>query len=310
MNTTSYPSSFGYEDPRSLNIDREHYQRPYRLKKEMPEYVDLDYLVSIVPVLVSERADRTRWVIDGQHRVIHAMERGILMIPAIILKGLTLQQEALIFAGINEGRRNLTPAEIVRAKVTGEEPITQALVHILDDEGIRIVGRLTDTMGDAATSQVGMLMWIQRRLGLDMVRRALRFLRATWPGTPQLLSGTNLQAAAIVLHRLDSSFGRAMDAQATQAVLHEGLSLDVLRQDYARRSKEQHGTTNGRLGGGYFANVLEERLRAILPAPSSTPPHQEEQPSVSASPPPILPEHWFGPNGYEDSSYQDAASLS
>ena len=81
-------------------------------------------------LLVSYR-DGYFYIIDGQHRYSVALAKGIVLLPCIILTGLTREQEALKFARQNEGVTKLNPFDTFKANVAcGDVSINEVRVDM------------------------------------------------------------------------------------------------------------------------------------------------------------------------------------
>lgn len=212
--------SAGFIDPRRIQFDP-RYQRAYHKKFGMPKYLPAAEVLEVLPVILSRREDGTLWAIDGQHRITDALKLGLGLIPAYIIEGLTLEEEALLFAYINEGARRPQPGELHKALATGKEPTTVALEGMLYEEGVeRKDGRLTVYDPYTTVTAIGDLRWVVNRsgMGLEHLRRTVRLLLRAWPGTPQLLSGMNLRATAVLLHHLDKQDIRMTDEEVTKVL--------------------------------------------------------------------------------------------
>ena len=81
-------------------------------------------------LLVSYR-DGYFYIIDGQHRYSVAVAKGIVLLPCIILTGLTQHDEALKFARQNEGVTKLNPFDTFKANVAcGDTSIDEVKIDI------------------------------------------------------------------------------------------------------------------------------------------------------------------------------------
>ena len=114
-----------------LHIDPT-YERPLsepRIRKIIAEF-DPDLIGTL---LVSKRDDGLYYLIDGEHRK-EAVVRSWgphEKLPCLVYHGLTLQEEAHIFAGVNRGRTKPRPLDLHRADVVAEEPIALDIERIL-----------------------------------------------------------------------------------------------------------------------------------------------------------------------------------
>lgn len=209
----------GTVDPRTVKYDHDHYQREYRPKYNRRVYFDPDTVLNVLPVTISRRKDGSLYCIDGQHRLMEAVARGIDSVHAVIIEGFSIEDEALLFADINEGSRKMTATELWKAKRTGKDPEAVNLQVMLDEEGIILKpGRLLVADGDHTVSSIGDMQWVVDRYSLEHLRRSLRFLVDAWPGTGQLLAGANIKAAAGFLNLMDKRPVRVSDEEAAKVM--------------------------------------------------------------------------------------------
>jgi uncharacterized protein DUF6551 len=74
------------------------------------------------PIVVSKRATGVYALIDGQHRAHAAALCGIASLPALIIPGLTLEQEASAFSWVNGSVTALTSIQKFKAAMAANEP--------------------------------------------------------------------------------------------------------------------------------------------------------------------------------------------
>jgi Family of unknown function (DUF6551) len=87
---------------------------------------------------VSER-DQTLWIVDGQRRAQAARRRGINMLGAVILHGLTEEEEAGIFLNINRDRLRVSAVARHRAEAVYGEPRAIEIDRVLADHELAVV---------------------------------------------------------------------------------------------------------------------------------------------------------------------------
>lgn len=85
-------------------------------------------------ITVSQRADGSHFCIDGAHRSAAARELGITELPAIVHAGLTREQEAAMFSGLNDFAR---PSAISRfmARVDAGERAANDIKRTVESHG-------------------------------------------------------------------------------------------------------------------------------------------------------------------------------
>jgi len=94
-------------------------------------------------ISVSRRADGTMFVMDGAHRVGAAKELGIPTLPAIVYNGLTREEEADLFNGLNTFKQ---PSAVSRflARVDAGSQNEGVIKRIVEKYGWRIAAQSTD----------------------------------------------------------------------------------------------------------------------------------------------------------------------
>lgn len=138
------------------------------------------------PLVVSRRADGALYVLDGQHRLEGARQRGDLpYLPCVILGSLGESDEARAFVDLNTQRQRLSQTDIFNGLLAAGDAGAKRLVELLEETGWRIL-RSTNTQkmkpGDltCAPMLVRELGWS----GESTVRSALQALRTAYPAQP------------------------------------------------------------------------------------------------------------------------------
>lgn len=89
-------------------------------------------------ITVSDRGD-AMVVIEGQHRVLAAMQRSeIDLLPCIVFKFATLKDEAAAFLAINTIRKTVTAIDKHRAGFVAEDENTLAVADFMEKIGLRL----------------------------------------------------------------------------------------------------------------------------------------------------------------------------
>jgi len=98
------------------------------------------------PLTVSDRLppEAGLYVIDGQHRLAAALERGdIAELPCIISKFDGIEDEARLFVALNSARRQVGEVEKFHARVASKDHYALAAKRVIEDAGMT-VARYTD----------------------------------------------------------------------------------------------------------------------------------------------------------------------
>lgn len=148
-------------------------------------------------VIVSERTDGSRYILDGQHRIYGAQGCGFDGgIPAIVHRGLTLAEEAELFLALNSNK-TVPLMEKFKTRVTAGDKQAAAVNHIVEDEGFSI-GNSKNS--DYSISAVAQLETIYRTNGYRALKYTLQVIREAWqPLSVQARSARILAAVSTVV---------------------------------------------------------------------------------------------------------------
>jgi hypothetical protein len=158
-----------------LRVDHS-YQRPLDMKRvrKMAAEFDLDAYGSLI---VSRRADGGLWTIDGQHRValMHEIGWGDQTAPCLVHTGLTIQQEAKIFAMANDGSRPNALAKF-RAKLVEGDPTIADINRTVRACGLQV----TPGIGAGHVQAAAALQTVYSKAGGLVLTHVLRHILAAW----------------------------------------------------------------------------------------------------------------------------------
>lgn len=199
-------------------------------------------------ILATPRGER--WLaIDGQHRVTGAKRFGIKRIPAVVIAGLTLEDQADAFARANTDRVAMSVYTLHYARVTAGDPDAVLLDEVCRETGISIPRypmRLQE-MKPGQTLAVAFLGRIVRELGPVDAGVLLKGLMRVY-GKVQGALRLQLLRATLDLVRQVSSAERPQRMQDIAAWLATETPNDLYA--LALRRKSRHG-------GPEWRNVLE-----------------------------------------------------
>lgn len=119
-----------------LKIDHEMYQRP--LQKSFKYILDNWDDNKCDPITVNYRSDGYYYVINGQHRTEAAKAKGISQIVCDVFVGLTLEDEAELFAGQYDGNSKLDPIDSYRANIIRGELVDTTIKGVCDKYGVSV----------------------------------------------------------------------------------------------------------------------------------------------------------------------------
>lgn len=127
-----WPYRFEVVDVQELQIDAD-YQRP--LTSFWKTVFD-DFNPALVGTLVvSERSNGRKLVIDGQTRMTAMREAGHTHVPCLIFSGLSKAQEAQLFSDLQTKRRGMRTYDRFRAQLVAKNPDALEIARITTDVG-------------------------------------------------------------------------------------------------------------------------------------------------------------------------------
>lgn len=88
-------------------------------------------------IILSRRKDGSLWIVDGQHRVAAAQMLKMTRLPAIIIEGLTIEQEAELRIELTT-RKSDTPGEKFKARLVANEPKALSILEIASSLDVKI----------------------------------------------------------------------------------------------------------------------------------------------------------------------------
>lgn len=175
---------------KDLKVDPE-YQRKKKPKhiRDIANNFDKEKAGSLV---IGEREDGQRYIIDGQQRTEGALIAGITELPGLIIKtgSSGKQREAEIYNAINKNRKNQTARENFKARLATGDEDAQELSRILKSEGFlspeeSLSGKTRWGHIQAITS----LEAIHKKYGSRVVLSALRLVNQVWLGQQDAFRG-------------------------------------------------------------------------------------------------------------------------
>jgi hypothetical protein len=162
-----------------LTVDGK-YQRPVA-EKRVAKIID-EFDAKLLGTLeLSARPNGTYAVIDGQHRYEALKKLGRKQVPALVHKGLSVKDEADLFARTNMGRKALSPIQRFRAQVFAGDPQSVAISKIVTTAGFRIDYNETSTELGVIRSVV-VLEQAYKRHGAEHLTQLLTTIRDLWFG--------------------------------------------------------------------------------------------------------------------------------
>jgi hypothetical protein len=172
------------------------------------------------PLAISERANGTRYLVDGQHRAAVLEDIGVTEWPALLYRELTLQDEAAMWQELNTRQTKAKPTERFKAALQSREPEALAINAAVLKAGMRLnfkrgskqkrTGKEIDAI-DAVIS-------IYRRSRESGLLDVLRTVQSAWPDPDELLRTARVMLLGISAF-LVADWGHPVDLARVAAVL-------------------------------------------------------------------------------------------
>jgi hypothetical protein len=102
-------------------------------------------------LVVSERKNGSKWIIDGQTRWEAMRAIGLSNVPCLVYEGLTKQQEADLFGDLQTQRRGMRTYHRFRAQLVAKKPEAIGIAKVATDAGFELgVNESRDTLQSIA----------------------------------------------------------------------------------------------------------------------------------------------------------------
>ena len=162
-------------------------------------------------IIVARRKDGRLVILDGSHRTAGAIRAGIKELPALIYEGLSLEEEAAMFLGLNDSRK-VHAVDKFKAAVIAKDEMAREINDALTAHGWR-VGWSSDP---GVLAAVTALQQVYKGIGLPgheagapLVDRTLNFITKTWGHDRDAAQGYMLRAIAAILVRYEGQIDAA-----------------------------------------------------------------------------------------------------
>lgn len=181
-------------------------------------------------LVVSHRPDGSYTILDGQHRMAALRMKNIERAMAIVLEGMTLEQEADYFRRQNENAATLNCYDLFNAGVVALDPHYLAIDAILRTHNFIA----SHNSGPGQVTAVSALSRIALMFGFDVLDRVFDYITATWPTDTVIVRREMLAGLAEFVSR----YGRSVDPQKFAARMRD-KHPSVLFSEYRRRTEAQ-----------------------------------------------------------------------
>jgi hypothetical protein len=242
------------------------YQRPLT---SFVEKIEHDYNPALIGTLcVSERSKTKYALIDGQTRAEGMKRVGEDRAPCIVYQGLTLEQEAELFAKFQTERRGMTSASRFRAEVIAGHETAVAIDKIVTEHGFLVDHNSTEP---GALRAVAALEYLYRgtldrrtkggkHTDPELLADTLDILRQAWPKLPDTAK------SAVMIRGLGWYLARNPDGKPrTSEIDTERLVARLSKVTPSDLAKRAEALREGRGMSGnspaYMAEAIEAQYR-------------------------------------------------
>jgi len=220
---------------------------------------------------VAKRRNGKYAVIDGQHRWGAAKKLGIEHLPALVIEGLTIAQEAMLFVQFNRDRKAASSVEVFRASVAHGDQMAIDIERILSLHGLQ-VGNKTEEF-----RALGSARKIYERFGWEVLAAIVGTTTRAWPSDPKGAADGHIMMGIAGLY---SYYGASkFDFAVMERGLHRTTRDDIALEVVSRRGRHRGmGFVNNKgilprmaatLVDIYNDNVGRGRAAYRLPVPAS-----------------------------------------
>lgn len=196
MNGTMKPEKLLYEtmalDSSELIIPRDLYQR--ELKRERVREIAENFNECVANEPKVSARDGKYYVFDGQHTIAaRKMLGGGFDLPIVckVYRGLTPQDEALLFAQQTGFAAKVYPGAKLRAMVFAGDPDAIAFMDATESTGLQL--SFNQTRGQNRIGCVATAYGEFKSVGEDIYTEALRIIAAAWEGHKDSLRAETIQ---------------------------------------------------------------------------------------------------------------------
>ena len=134
-------------------------------------------------ILVNERADGSLWIVDGQTRRAVHERRGLAYIRAEILRGLTPEQEAVVYL-VKCKNTQRVPVDAFLAEYAARYPMAVLLHDLLAKRGIAVISYATEHQAAPAKAVISCVKTLKDCLKRDedgsILEATLDLIVETW----------------------------------------------------------------------------------------------------------------------------------
>lgn len=216
----------------TLRVDHS-YQRE---TTELIEFIGANFNpLAFGSVIIGERENGSRYIVDGQQRTGGAKKAGYKHVPCMIFKSEGKEQEAKLFRFLNQFRKTVSIVDIFRASIIEGEPEAVSIDAAVRKAGFKVA--LRSNMGTKwpYISSVEQLRYIHKRSGPEALYDTLLTIGNLWPGQSEALRRESVRGMYLLL----DSFGATMDFDRLTEKMKGQSMAYILNQASIEKSREK-----------------------------------------------------------------------
>jgi hypothetical protein len=172
-------------------------------------------------IIVSERSDRHAYIVDGQHRIAALKEMGWedQLVPCLVYRDLSIENEAKAFYKPQSTRRAMTPANRFKARLMAGDPSAIEVKATVERAGYMMNYRTGSSPDTREIDAVHAIEYLYRVGGVDHLHDVLSIVRAAWGTDDFKIPGTFLTGLSGFLRRYENRYDRARVIHILRGVL-------------------------------------------------------------------------------------------
>jgi hypothetical protein len=179
-------------------------------------------------ITCSMREDNTLAIIDGSHRYHALVQMGMkdTNVNCLVYFGLSIENEAHIFAQTNKEHTKPTPSQIFKAGIVAGDNASIAINAIVE----RVGSKVDFSPGPNKIRCVATLRKVYDNAGANVLFKTLQTLKDAYPNSKEMYRDQMISAVACIYNR----YGKQVDqTRLTETLVKIGSPALVLAQAHA-----------------------------------------------------------------------------
>ena len=185
-------------------------------------------------ITCSMREDNTLAIIDGSHRYHALLEMGMkdASVNALVYFGLSIKDEAHIFALTNKEHTKPTPSQIFKAGIVSGDETSVGIANVVEKVG----ASFDEGPGANVIRCIATIRRVYTNAGPSVLAKTLETLKAAYPDNKEMYRDQMISAIGCIYHR----YGKKVDQNRLSEVLAKiGNPSLVIAQAQAMMSSGQ-----------------------------------------------------------------------